>query len=215
MGRAGPAGATGADGPRGAQGERGATGDSIIGPAGPRGATGPEGLRGVPGGQGVEGPSTAGPTGRAGATGDAGRQGLTGATGARGATELGGIAGPAGLSGQPGAQGQPGATGAQGPLYDNGNPMVSGAWNVYREYNFANFSRGISSEDSDKAREISSHLARYPELRAGIDGDNVERSTAVRRAMIDAGVPDYKIQMGAFGDPGLRRDRRVAVLMRY
>jgi hypothetical protein len=35
----------------------------------------------------------------------------------------------------------------------------------------------------------------------------------VRDALINAGVPAYKIQTGAFGDPQLRRSGRVAVLL--
>ena len=38
------------------------------------------------------------------------------------------------------------------------------------------------------------------------------RVQAVRAALIDAGVPAYKIKAGAYGDPQTRRDRRVEVL---
>ena len=38
------------------------------------------------------------------------------------------------------------------------------------------------------------------------------RVKAVRDALINAGVPAYKIKSGAFGDPQTRRDRRVEVL---
>jgi outer membrane protein OmpA-like peptidoglycan-associated protein len=39
------------------------------------------------------------------------------------------------------------------------------------------------------------------------------RISAVRDALIQAGVPSYKIQTGAFGDARLTRDRRVEVLI--
>lgn len=39
------------------------------------------------------------------------------------------------------------------------------------------------------------------------------RISAVRDALIQAGVPSYKIQTGAFGDTRLTRDRRVEVLI--
>jgi outer membrane protein OmpA-like peptidoglycan-associated protein len=39
------------------------------------------------------------------------------------------------------------------------------------------------------------------------------RVNTVRDALIQAGVPAYRIQAGAFGDTGLRRDRRVEVLI--
>ena len=32
-------------------------------------------------------------------------------------------------------------------------------------------------------------------------------------ALLQAGVPSYKIQTGAFGNPELQRDRRVEVLV--
>jgi hypothetical protein len=35
------------------------------------------------------------------------------------------------------------------------------------------------------------------------------RVSAVRDALLQAGVPSYKIQTGAFGNPDLPRDRRV------
>jgi outer membrane protein OmpA-like peptidoglycan-associated protein len=40
------------------------------------------------------------------------------------------------------------------------------------------------------------------------------RVSAVRDALIQAGVPVYKIQSGTFGDARLTRDRRVEVLIR-
>ena len=40
------------------------------------------------------------------------------------------------------------------------------------------------------------------------------RVSAIRDALITAGVPASKIQTGAFGDASLARDRRVAALVR-
>jgi outer membrane protein OmpA-like peptidoglycan-associated protein len=39
------------------------------------------------------------------------------------------------------------------------------------------------------------------------------RVGAIRDALINAGVPASRIQLGAFGDTRLTRDRRVAVLL--
>jgi len=39
------------------------------------------------------------------------------------------------------------------------------------------------------------------------------RVNTVREALIQAGVPAYRIQTGTFGDEGRRRDRRVEVLI--
>lgn len=52
-----------------------------------------------------------------------------------------------------------------------------------------------------------------PSYRTGIDGANKERVDNVRAAMIEAGVPAYKIRVGAFGDPQLRQYNRVSVLL--
>jgi outer membrane protein OmpA-like peptidoglycan-associated protein len=70
-------------------------------------------------------------------------------------------------------------------------------------------------------------MARNPSLEIGIDGSinsqssgpisqdlSNRRITAVRDALIDSGVPADKIQTGAFGDPQLRRNHRVDVLLK-
>ena len=40
-----------------------------------------------------------------------------------------------------------------------------------------------------------------------------DRANSVRNALLQAGVPAYKIQYGTFGDPRLQRDRQVQVLV--
>jgi hypothetical protein len=50
-------------------------------------------------------------------------------------------------------------------------------------------------------------------VRVGIDGSNERRVVVVRDALIKAGVPSSKIQTGAFDNPQLRRDGRVAVVV--
>jgi outer membrane protein OmpA-like peptidoglycan-associated protein len=65
-----------------------------------------------------------------------------------------------------------------------------------------------------------------PSLQIGIDGSmdprgsdprdqnlSDRRVSAVRDALVQAGVPSYKILTGAFGDTQLTRDRRVEVLI--
>ncbi len=39
------------------------------------------------------------------------------------------------------------------------------------------------------------------------------KSVSISDAMIDAGVPAYKIRVGAFGDPQQRQYSRVTVLL--
>ncbi len=70
-------------------------------------------------------------------------------------------------------------------------------------------------------------MKQNPSLQIGIDGSmdprgsdprdqnlSDRRVSAVRDALIQAGVPASKIQTGAFGDTGLTRDRRVEVLLK-
>jgi outer membrane protein OmpA-like peptidoglycan-associated protein len=63
-------------------------------------------------------------------------------------------------------------------------------------------------------------MAKNPSLQLGIDATDPgnqtlgnRRADAVRDALVQAGVPSYKIQTGAFGDPQLRTNGRVEVLL--
>jgi hypothetical protein len=156
---------------------------------------------------GAEGPTTVGPTGPAGPAGVAGARGATGYTGAEGSTELAGVTGPTGATGAVGPQGAIGATGAQGPL------AGGSGWSPYREFTFNVNSDEIVYADSNKAREVADYMSRNPSFHAGIDGPNPYRVNNVYHALIDAGVPEHRIQSGAFGDPQLRHNSRVSVLV--
>jgi hypothetical protein len=156
---------------------------------------------------GATGPTTFGPTGPAGPSGATGAQGATGYTGATGNAQMAGISGAQGFTGAAGSQGAMGQTGAQGPLAANGS------WSPYRDYTFNSSSDAIGSADSGKAREIANYMGQNPSYRLGIDGYNANRVDNVRDALVNAGVPAFKIQTGPFGDPQLRRDSRVAVLL--
>jgi outer membrane protein OmpA-like peptidoglycan-associated protein len=70
-----------------------------------------------------------------------------------------------------------------------------------------------------KVSEIASYMNENPSLRIGIDGSMDPRGTdprnqdlsdrrisAVRDALIEAGVPSSKIQSGVYGDAKLARD---------
>ena len=176
-------------------------GPSHVGPAGADGPVGPVGERGP---TGVAMVGAAGPTGP---VGPAGAQGATGYAGAQGSTELGGITGPAGATGAAGAQGLIGPTGAQGPL------AGKEGWSSYSTYTFNTNSNEILRSDGNKAKEIANYLDQNPSLQVGLDGANERRVVVVRDALIVAGVPSAKIQTGAFGDPQLRRNGRVGVLV--
>ncbi len=90
---------------------------------------------------------------------------------------------------------------------------MAGSWNSYWEYTFNANSNEILRSDSSKAKDIANYMDQNRSLRIGLDGSNERRVVVVRDALIVAGVPASKIQTGAFGDPQLRRDGRVGVLV--
>ena len=120
---------------------------------------------------------------------------------------MAGYSGPTGATGAAGPQGSIGSTGAQGPM------AGGGSWTSYRDYSFNVNSDDILSSDGNKAREIADYMNQNPSARVAIDGSNGRRVNRVRDALVNAGVPAYKIQTGSFGDPQQRRDSRVAVLV--
>jgi outer membrane protein OmpA-like peptidoglycan-associated protein len=120
---------------------------------------------------------------------------------------MAGLSGPAGATGRTGPQGTVGPTGVAG---------ASGAgesWSSYRDYRFNVNSDEILSSDNNKAREVADYMRQNPSARVAIDGSGERRVNRVRTALIDAGVPAYKIQTGAFGDAQQRRDGQVMVLV--
>jgi outer membrane protein OmpA-like peptidoglycan-associated protein len=86
-------------------------------------------------------------------------------------------------------------------------------WTSYRDYTFSVNSDDILRSDGNKAREIADYMNQNPSFRIAIDGSNERRVSNVRAALIDAGVPAYKIQTGAFGDPQRRSNTLVVVLV--
>lgn len=208
MGRTGDTGPAGATGAQGAAGATGAQGMSYTGPVGPRGPAGPAGSQGETGLTGMQGPATAGPTGATGRAGSAGERGVAGYTGGRGSAELYGAVGPAGSAGEAGPQGPVGPTGERGPM-----AMSVGAWSGFWDYTFNGNSNEILHYDQRMAGDISRYVAANQTRRIGIDGADPQRVEVVRQALFNAGVPAWKTQVGAFGDPQLRRYGRVAVLV--
>ena len=150
-----------------------------------------------------------GPDGPAGPVGATGAQGLTGATGATGATSAVGPVGPAGPTGATGAQGEIGATGARGPGGIAGTPDT---WSLYRDIWFDPNRSVMRSAEYGKVSDIANYLAQNPDATVAIDGTS-DRAASVRNALLEAGVPAYKMQYGTFGDPRLQRDRQVQVLV--
>lgn len=215
-GVAGPSGDTGAQGLAGQTGARGASAEGYAGPAGPAGPTGAPGPTGDTGAKGATLVGPAGPAGPAGPTGERGGAGQTGAQGA----DTAGIAGATGASGPSGPQGITGPTGPQGPV------GAIARWTNYREFWFNTGTDDIDPADAGKVTDIAAYLRQNPSLHVGIDSSTdanradqrgldlaARRGSAVRSALIAAGVPASSIRSGTFGDSRLARDGRVGVLI--
>jgi len=91
--------------------------------------------------------------------------------------------------------------------------MNIGAWSGFWDYTFNGNSNDILHYDRKMAGDIAKYVNANQTRRLGIDGADSQRVEIVRQALVNAGVPAYKIQVGAFGDPKLRHDGRVAVLV--
>ena len=146
-----------------------------------------------------------------GATGVVGSQGAGGAAGESGYASAGSV-GTAGPAREVGAQGPSGPMGAQGRV------GALGRWTSYRDFTFPYSGTEVPPSEMPTVTEIASYMAQNPSLQLGIDGAGNQnlsepRADSVRSALINAGVPASKIQVGAFGDPQLTRDHRVAVML--
>jgi hypothetical protein len=126
--------------------------------------------------------------------------------------QISALTGPAGDTGPAGATG---ATGTRGPV------GIVDRWTTYGVIYFGTGRSDLSTYDKSVVSEIAAHMAKNPSLQAGIDGHRDPRNQSlserrvvtVRDALMAGGVPSSKIQTGAFGDPNLRTDRRVEVLL--
>jgi outer membrane protein OmpA-like peptidoglycan-associated protein len=133
---------------------------------------------------------------------------------------MAGLTGSAGPAGDAGPQGRIGAQGAQGPA------GVVDRWISYRTFWFNYDTETLRSSDSGQVSEIAYYMQQNPSLKVGIDGsipqgsNNKSRNTAdhrikaVYQALVNAGVPAYRIETGMFGDSKLAREQRVEVLLR-
>jgi outer membrane protein OmpA-like peptidoglycan-associated protein len=105
-----------------------------------------------------------------------------------------------------------------------GSVGVVDHWTPYRNFTFDNGRANIRASETSQISDIAAYMAKNPSLRLGIDGStdttnphnrdlSDRRVSAVRDALIQAGTPTYKIETGPFGDPQLRRERQVEVLL--
>lgn len=211
MGPAGPMGLMGSQGPSGGPGP---TGDSLAALTGPVGPEGPRGATGDIGPVGPKGPTLIGPAGPAGPQGPRGPAGPLGAEGEKGPATAG-LVGPAGPMGPAGPKGDTGPAGPEGPA------GIVPCWVSYRDFWFNTSSAEILAAQTGVIADMAEYVKRNPSLILGIDGhENPQalelshhRVDAVRSALVGAGVPAERIKVGAFGDPKLRREGRVEVLI--
>ena len=100
-------------------------------------------------------------------------------------------------------------------------------WTLYRDFQFDYNQPNLRASETKKVSEIARYLKGNPSLKVAIDPSlnfrgtdprnqdlSDQRVSAIRDALIKAGVPAAKIQTGAFGDPKLARDGRIALLVR-
>jgi hypothetical protein len=91
--------------------------------------------------------------------------------------------------------------------------MNVGAWTGFWDYTFNGNSNEILHYDRRMAGDIANYVNENQTRRIAIDGADPTRVEIVRQALFNAGVPGWKMQVGAYGDPKLRRYGRVAVLV--
>ncbi len=138
-----------------------------------------------------------GPAGPAGPMGPAGPAGSPGP------------AGPAGTSGPQGPTGPTGPAGAPGP---RGSLPSDGSWRSVENVQFEAKQAAIQSKCGDKLAKLVTWMNANPQVVIGLDGhvddlqanDNdptlgVRRVSAVREALIAAGVAPGRISSGDFG----------------
>jgi outer membrane protein OmpA-like peptidoglycan-associated protein len=149
------------------------------------------------------------------------------------------FSGPFGIAGERGRAGPAGPQGAQGPAGPAGLQAQASAakqWASFKNFLFDADKSDIRSNEMSKVSDIAAYLQQNQPATVGIEGYADPRGTdpynqrlsqrrvnAVREALVQAGVPNEKIQTGAFGEQRLQCnqstetcwqiDRRVEVLI--
>lgn len=112
----------------------------------------------------------------------------------------------------------PAATGVAGPA--DANDALD-RWTSFRDFWFDSNRSELQAFASEQISDIANHVRRHPGQRVGIDGAidprraelANRRRISIRNALLRAGVPADRIETGDFGNPQLRRDLRVEVLV--
>jgi outer membrane protein OmpA-like peptidoglycan-associated protein len=146
------------------------------------------------------------------------------------------FSGPFGMAGERGPAGPQGAQGPAGPVGPQAQAASPKQWASFNNFLFDTDKSDIRSDEMSKVSDIAAYLQQNQPAKVGIDGYADPRGTdaynqglserrvsAIRNALVKAGVPSDKIQTGAFGEQRLQcnesttacwqRDRRVEVLI--
>jgi len=134
----------------------------------------------------------------------------------------------------------PGYAGAKAPLWSfagttgligDGPAGPRGAgnvalWTTWCDFGFDGREAGLPVSEEEIISEIAIYLVQNPSLEIGIDGSmktgssqtardlSDRRAISVRNALLQAGVPAYKIRMGAFSNPDRRQEDAIQLLMK-
>lgn len=107
---------------------------------------------------------------------------------------------------------------------DEGQPHLEGSqdgWTSYRALWFERGEEGVRSSNMETVSEIASYLRQNPTLHIALDtfmnprshDQHDRRVDAVHAALLQAGVPAERIEIGGYGDPNPRSNARVEVLI--
>jgi outer membrane protein OmpA-like peptidoglycan-associated protein len=141
--------------------------------------------------------------------------GLAGPAGPMGPSGPMGVAGPAGPAGASGIRGPQGPTGPAGPAGRLGPRSFlpsDGSWRSVENVQFEFKQAAIQSKCVDKIAQLVSWMNANPQVAVGLDGHvydakandydptlSVRRVSAVRQALITAGIAPSRISSGDFG----------------
>jgi peptidoglycan-associated lipoprotein len=156
-----------------------------------------------------------------------------GPMGPAGPQGVAGLQGPAGPQGVAGLQGPQGPAGAAGLAGEPGKNLV---WQPVRDIQFELNKAELRAVEASKIDQLAAYLKQNPSYRVEIEGFadprgsqnynlklSEKRVTAVRDALIAAGVPKERILIGAYGklnpkcaakgEECWQQDRRVEVIV--
>lgn len=124
-----------------------------------------------------------------------------------------GVAGPPGPRGPAGAAGTAGAVGPAGPAGAQGDRGADAQWVSVPDILFEYDKADVRTDEAQKIRQIAELVKKNEHLMVRLDGHTDPRGTpryndslsgrrveAVRKALIDGGVPADRISVAAFGE---------------